>query len=62
VHVAGEMPRASQGINEKTGDGRKIYFPKEIAGYRRTNCLRKDEKRICDVTIVRLLKEISKFG
>jgi hypothetical protein len=60
MHIAGEMSRASQGINEKTGDGRKIHFPTEIAVYR-TDCLRKDEKKMCDVTIVRLLKEISKF-
>jgi hypothetical protein len=62
MHIDVEMSRASQGINEKTGDGRKIHFPTEIAGYRRTDCLRKDEKRMCDVTIVRLLKGVSKFG
>jgi hypothetical protein len=37
VHIAGEMSRASQGISEKTGDGRKIHFPAEIAGYGRTH-------------------------
>jgi len=35
--IAGEMSRANQGINEKTGDGRKIHVPTMIAGYRRTD-------------------------
>jgi hypothetical protein len=39
MYIAGEVSRASQGINENTGDGRKIHFPTEIAGYRRTDCV-----------------------
>jgi hypothetical protein len=39
MYIAGEMSRASQGINEKTGGGSKIRFPTEIAGYRRTDCV-----------------------
>jgi hypothetical protein len=39
MYFAGEMSRANQGINEKTGDGRKIHVPAEIAGYRRTDCV-----------------------
>jgi len=37
MHISGVMSRASQGISEKTGDGRKIHFPTEIAGYGRTD-------------------------
>jgi hypothetical protein len=38
MHIAGVMSRASQGISEKTGDGRKIHFP--------------TEKGIYDITVV----------
>jgi hypothetical protein len=37
MHSAGVMSRASQGISEKTEDGRKIHFPTGIAGYGRTD-------------------------